>query len=94
MREPVDDSRIRIFMQRLGAEADAPGRLYFTGGATAVLMGWRASTIDIDIKLLPDSDALFRAIPPRGREGPRPAIDGWKPALPAGAAGGTMGERK
>ncbi len=34
-----------------------------TGGATAVLHGWRASTIDIDIHLGPDSDLLLRNIP-------------------------------
>jgi hypothetical protein len=28
-----------------------------------VLFGWRTSTIDVDIKLLPDQDAVFRAIP-------------------------------
>jgi hypothetical protein len=30
----------------LGNEADRDGRLYLTGGATAVLLGWRPSTID------------------------------------------------
>src|SRR5262249_54983528 len=40
-----------------------PGHIYFTGGATAVLLGWRASTIDVDIKVVPDSDAILRAIP-------------------------------
>jgi hypothetical protein len=46
-----------------GAAAEVPTRVYFTGGATAVLLGWRTSTIDVDIRLEPDSDALFRAIP-------------------------------
>lgn len=50
-------------MEALGAAAGAPARLYFTGGATAVLLGWRPSTIDVDIKLIPESDALLRAIP-------------------------------
>lgn len=38
-------------------------RVYFTGGATAVLSGWRESTVDIDIKFQPELDELFRAIP-------------------------------
>jgi hypothetical protein len=38
-------------------------RVYLTGGATAVLSGWRPSTIDIDLKIVPDDDALLRAIP-------------------------------
>lgn len=50
-------------MQAFGVEADAPARVYFTGGATAVLSGWRASTIDVDIKIVPETDRLFRAIP-------------------------------
>jgi hypothetical protein len=63
MRAVADAERIRRFMRALGAEADTPTRVYFTGGATAVLLGWRASTIDVDIKVEPDIDALFRAIP-------------------------------
>ncbi len=50
-------------MEKLGEEADREGRLYFTGGATAVLLGWRPSTIDVDVKMEPESDRLFRALP-------------------------------
>lgn len=50
-------------MRIFGAAAEVPTRVYFTGGATAVLLGWRGSTIDVDIKVEPDTDALFRAIP-------------------------------
>ena len=63
MRALADAAAIERFMQALGREATAPARVYFTGGATAVLHGWRASTIDIDIRLMPDRDELFRAIP-------------------------------
>jgi hypothetical protein len=49
-------------MHEFGAAADEETTAYFTGGATAVLVGWRASTIDIDIKLEPESDTLLRAI--------------------------------
>jgi hypothetical protein len=37
--------------------------VFFTGGVTAVLLGWRPSTIDVDLKILPERDALLRAIP-------------------------------
>jgi hypothetical protein len=37
--------------------------VYFTGGATAVLYGWRTSTLDLDVKFVPERDELFRAIP-------------------------------
>jgi len=63
MREIVDALRVRDFMRALGREADAETRVYFTGGATAVLSGWRTTTIDVDIKIVPESDRLFRAIP-------------------------------
>ncbi len=63
MRRPVDQERILRFMRALGAEAETGARLYFTGGATAVLFGWRASTIDLDVKLEPESDRLLRALP-------------------------------
>ncbi len=51
-------------MRTLGAQAREDTRVYFTGGATAVLHGWRSSTIDVDIKVVPDRDELLRAIPP------------------------------
>jgi len=63
MREVADAERIRRFMHALGNEAGVDARVYFTGGATAVLYGWRASTIDVDIKIVPESDRLYRAIP-------------------------------
>ena len=63
MRELADEARIRRFMRELGRAARHPARVYLTGGATAVLAGWRESTIDIDIKVVPEDDALFRAIP-------------------------------
>jgi hypothetical protein len=63
MRELADRERIRRFMQALGAAAEVATRVYFAGGASAVLFGWRLSTIDVDIKVEPDTDALFRAIP-------------------------------
>ncbi len=63
MRPVVDADRIHRFMQALAVEAQVEGRVYFTGGATAVLIGWRPTTIDVDIKLVPDDDTLLRAIP-------------------------------
>lgn len=63
MRELADASRIERFMRELGRAARKEGRVYLTGGATAVLQGWRDSTIDVDIKLIPDSDELLREIP-------------------------------
>jgi hypothetical protein len=63
MRRLVDEPTLRRFMQTLGEEAEKDVRLYFTGGATAVLLGWRGSTVDVDIKIDPETDRLFRALP-------------------------------
>jgi hypothetical protein len=63
MRELADSTRIERFMRELGRAARVEGRVYFTGGATAVLRGWRATTIDVDIKLIPDRDEILREIP-------------------------------
>jgi len=62
MRQLADADRMHRFMRELGRAADADGACYLTGGATAVLIGWRATTVDVDIRLVPESDALLRAI--------------------------------
>jgi hypothetical protein len=62
MRPPVDEARLRELARRLGLVAGAPTRIYLTGGATAVLEGWRASTVDVDLRLEPDVDALLREL--------------------------------
>ncbi len=63
MRRPVDEKRLREFLRALGRSADADARVYLAGGATAVLKGWRASTVDVDLKIVPEGDAILRAIP-------------------------------
>ena len=49
-------------MEQLAAAARGPGRVYFTGGATALLLGFREQTIDIDLKLSPEPPGAFEAI--------------------------------
>ncbi len=49
-------------MIALGERVTGPGRIYLTGGATAVLHGWRETTIDIDLKPDPEPAGLFEAI--------------------------------
>jgi hypothetical protein len=63
MRLLADAGRIERLMTALADAARDEGRVYFTGGATAVLIGWRESTIDVDLKLVPEADAVLRAIP-------------------------------
>ena len=63
MRRHVTSDRVGRFMKALGRAVAHPSRVYFTGGTSAVLFGWRGSTVDIDLKLIPDSDDLLRALP-------------------------------
>jgi hypothetical protein len=58
----ADQERIRQFMDALGREARRDIRVYLVGGTTAVLFGWRPATIDIDLVMQPEDDALLRAI--------------------------------
>jgi hypothetical protein len=62
VRELADEERLRRFMRALGAAAPEDGDCYLTGGATAVLLGWRGTTLDVDVKLDPEQDELLRAI--------------------------------
>jgi hypothetical protein len=50
MRSTVDPEKIEQLMEILGREARDSGSVYFTGGASALLIGWRNSTVDIDIR--------------------------------------------
>jgi hypothetical protein len=62
VRDAADGERIASLARELG-RAVAPGtRMYLTGGATAVLEGWRESTADIDVRFEPDSDAALNRI--------------------------------
>lgn len=63
MRAAVTRERIERLMDRLGRAASVPVRVYLVGGASAVLVGWRLATIDVDLAMRPHDDALLRAIP-------------------------------
>lgn len=63
MRRLADAQRLRRFLEALARAADVEAAVYLTGGATAVLLGWRESTIDADILIVPEHDSLYRALP-------------------------------
>lgn len=63
MRALADAARLRRFLRELGRESQVEAAVYLTGGATAVLLGWRDSTVDADILLVPEHDSLYRALP-------------------------------
>ena len=62
MRQPVTANRVEEFMIALGRGLKSPVRVFLVGGASAVLLGWRDSTIDIDLKAIPERDDILRQL--------------------------------
>jgi hypothetical protein len=62
MRSEATKSKVELWMQTLGAKLRSPLKIYLVGGATAVLEGWRETTIDIDLKAEPEVAGFFEAI--------------------------------
>jgi hypothetical protein len=62
MRSETDLAKLNSFMSALSQRVRGPGRIYLTGGATALLHGWRTMTIDVDLKPDPEPEGLFEAI--------------------------------
>jgi hypothetical protein len=62
VRELADEQRIGRLMRALGEVAAREGDCFLTGGATAVLLGWRATTIDVDLRFEPEQDEALRAM--------------------------------
>jgi hypothetical protein len=63
VREVADRARIEAFLAALADAATADTEVFLVGGTCAVLIGWRASTVDVDLVMRPESDAMLRAIP-------------------------------
>jgi len=62
MRPDVDSARVTELLATLGGRVRAPHTLYLVGGCSAVLVGWRRSTRDVDVRPEPASDELLRAV--------------------------------
>lgn len=62
MRKDVDDSGVRAFLKEFGRRCRGPGSVYLVGGATAVLRGFRTTTVDVDLVLDPEPAGAFEAI--------------------------------
>ena len=58
MRAETDKSRLERLMV-----AQGPGTIYFTGGASAILLDWRKTTVAVDMKLDPEPAGLFDVLP-------------------------------
>lgn len=63
MRADTDADRLRRLLAELGRHARPGDRLYLSGGGSALLVGWREYTHDVDVRLeADDPDPMFRAI--------------------------------
>lgn len=62
MRKEVTRDRLKLLMQALAREAPRRGtfRVYLVGGGTAVYVGWRNASVDVD--LCSDEETVFRNI--------------------------------
>jgi hypothetical protein len=63
MREKVSAEAVERFMKALGFAGRSHARIYFVGGVSAVLLGWRETTIDIDLKLVPEVGDILKVLP-------------------------------
>ena len=62
MRQKVTAARLEEFMKVLGSGVTHAARVYLVGGASSVLSGWRDSTIDVDLKVVPENDEILRRL--------------------------------
>jgi hypothetical protein len=61
-RDQTNLDKLKSFMCGLAQRVGSGGRIYVTGGASAVWYGWRAMTVDIDLKADPEPQGFFEAI--------------------------------
>jgi hypothetical protein len=62
MRRPADAGQVRRLAAELGRVVPPGTKMFLTGGATAVLEGWRESTVDIDVRFEPEADEALKRI--------------------------------
>ncbi len=62
MRSEANKKKVLDFIRTLPKKVKGGGHIYFTGGASALLIGWRDMTVDIDLKSDPEPEGFFEAI--------------------------------
>lgn len=101
MRPDVDRERVLELLAALGRRLRGPHTVYLVGGSSAVLVGWRRSTRDVDLRPEPDSDELLRLVAELKRAldinielaSPLdflPQLDGWRDRSPSVGAWGEL----
>lgn len=61
-RSLVNLERLKAFLERFGRDCRGPGTVFIVGGGSAVLHGWRNTTVDVDLKLDPEPTGAFELI--------------------------------
>ena len=61
--QKLTKEKLLEFLRRLGESARNPGACFITGGSSAILLGWRDTTIDVDLTFDPEPAGVFDAIP-------------------------------
>jgi hypothetical protein len=62
MRPSLDKKMLIRLLKSLGESFEGGGKIYLTGGATALLHDWREMTVDLDIKADPEPKGFFEGI--------------------------------
>ena len=62
MRPVVEKEKLLHFLEALAGETREEASVFLTGGATALLYGWRETTIDVDLKADPEPRGFFEAL--------------------------------
>lgn len=62
MRAAATREKILLLMEEIGKAARSPGRIYIVGSSSALLLGIRDRTLDINLKLDPEPEGVFEAI--------------------------------
>ena len=62
MRKSLNKTLLGEALVQLGRLSQGPGRIYLTGGACALMLGWRESTVDLDLRLDPEPSGVFEGI--------------------------------
>lgn len=63
MRERATGQSVLRFLEALARHVSTPTTIFLVGGTSAVIEGWRESTMDLDVVFRPETDAVLRAIP-------------------------------
>jgi hypothetical protein len=62
MRPLIDREKFERALRELAAKVRGAANIYVTGGATAVMEGWRTATVDLDLKADPEPGGFYEAI--------------------------------